>query len=302
MLTRLIYTALVAVLMVKPAQAWDRHVSISPVDDSKTVVLQQVAEAAHSGTLGFPVRARLVLRCMENTTSLHINVGIFLGLDATDVITRIDKEQAETRRWRISTDHKAMGLWNGGASIPYIRRLVGKTALFVRVTPYGERPVELLFNIEGLRDELPELAEACNWLIQPPPKQTRPSKPTSSPARTSSSLQSVLDGLNKARGADTRPAPTIQPTKMAVHLQACSGWPTDGWPAHPIELDLTLDGTGNVRSARSVYTGRHSIDYDPVYRSAADEAARLLQSPGCSALPQELAASVGREARVTLAR
>jgi len=142
---------------------WHVNTSISSIDDSRSVYLYTDALNTTRGTIGQEVRPRLWLRCLENTTAFLVDWEVFLNTEGIPVTYRVDKEAAQTRTWSVSTDHKSVGLWYGGSSIPFINRLIGKETLLVRVTPYGENPVTATFNIQGLEEKIGPLREACNW-------------------------------------------------------------------------------------------------------------------------------------------
>ncbi|MET4636188.1 hypothetical protein ABIE08_004146 [Kaistia defluvii] len=86
-----------------------------------------------------------------------------MGSDQTRVEWRIDDFGRKTGAWQISSDHEAAGLWNGANAIPFIRTLLNREVLAMRVVPYGESPVETVFQIAGLQDKIAELQAACSW-------------------------------------------------------------------------------------------------------------------------------------------
>lgn len=76
---------------------------------------------------------------------------------------RIDLQKASTKSFSISTDHKALGFFSGGQSIPFIKSLFGTTKLLIRVTLYGKNPAEVTFDVSGLEQAIEPLRKACNW-------------------------------------------------------------------------------------------------------------------------------------------
>lgn len=138
---------------------WDVQVNTSPVDDSKTVILRLDGENSVSQryTTTTPT---LILRCQEKHTEAYITFGFFLGSDSTEVTHRLDKQKAEEREWGISTDHQAMF---APKPIDFIRKLLKAETLFLRVTPYGESPVSVSFNLTGLAESIKPLQDACGW-------------------------------------------------------------------------------------------------------------------------------------------
>ncbi|WP_306115760.1 type VI secretion system-associated protein TagO [Roseovarius sp. MMSF_3305] len=115
---------------------------------------------------GTPSRAVLMLRCLENTTSLIINTDCHLasGFQGYGKVEyRIDDQPASSRSFDASTDNKALGLWSGNKSIPLIKQLFGAERLLVRFTPFNQSPVTAKFEVSGAEDAVTDLRSACNW-------------------------------------------------------------------------------------------------------------------------------------------
>lgn len=145
---------------------WNVSISQSKIDDSKTVILTTDAKETVAGMFNRAARPWLVLRCLRNTTSAYIN---FDGLHMADiqgygrVTFRVDKQKAFTRSANVSTDNKALGFWNGGSAIPFIKQLFGGSTLLIQATPFSESAVTFSMNIQGLEDAIKPLRETCNW-------------------------------------------------------------------------------------------------------------------------------------------
>ncbi|MFL9503704.1 type VI secretion system-associated protein TagO [Rhodopseudomonas palustris] len=138
----------------------------SAFDDSRTVTLSLESSEAIRGQFGSPGPAMLYLRCMENTTVAYLWLNdLFLsdieGFGMVDY--RIDEQQATTLRMSTSTDNKALGLWDGGKSIPFIKALLGGKKIVLRATPFNDSPVEFGFDLTGLETAIAPLKEACAW-------------------------------------------------------------------------------------------------------------------------------------------
>lgn len=111
-------------------------------------------------------RATLIIRCMENTTSAYITTACHLTSGHGgygNVEYRVDDAPTRTEAFDASTDNKALGLWSGGAAIPFVKRLMDGDELLTRFTPFGESPVSARFDIAGLQSALAPLREACGW-------------------------------------------------------------------------------------------------------------------------------------------
>lgn len=111
-------------------------------------------------------KVRLLLRCLENTTSLilmtdcHVASG-FGGYGSVEY--RIDDRKARSRGFQESTNNRSLGLWSGGKSIPVIKEMFGGERLLVRFTPFNQNPVTARFDITGIEETVAPLRESCSW-------------------------------------------------------------------------------------------------------------------------------------------
>lgn len=137
---------------------WKVSTKTSPIDNSRNVFLTLDANESIQG-LGGRVQPALIIRCKEGRTEAVINWGVYLGLDTTTVLTRLDDEKASTALWDISTDNKAT--FHKRAE-KFLRQLVGHQKLLAEVVPYGENPALVTFSIGGLDEAAKPLREACH--------------------------------------------------------------------------------------------------------------------------------------------
>lgn len=139
---------------------WLVSESRSPIDDSITVTL--MLDSAN--TIRTPYQTNIspimVLRCSENTTNAYVNWDMFLGMDSTRVLTRMDKEKAKTRSWSLSTDNKAIF---APKNIAFIKSMFGHEQILIQLTPYSESPKMATFDIGGLEEAIKPLRKACGW-------------------------------------------------------------------------------------------------------------------------------------------
>ncbi|WP_175528537.1 type VI secretion system-associated protein TagO [Devosia crocina] len=146
--------------------AWSHRTSTSPIDDSKEVQLTVKSSEPVSGRYRDHDRASLILRCQENTTAAVIYFGGAFVADSGDygrITYRIDRQPATERTWVASTSNQHLGLWSGGASIPFIKSLFGGQKMIVRATPFNENPIVLEFDISGVEAAVEELRATCAW-------------------------------------------------------------------------------------------------------------------------------------------
>lgn len=140
-------------------KTWRTKTAISPIDDSKTVYIWTGA-VSPSFTKYESTQPRLYLRCKENKTDVFIEYDIFIGTDTKEMTIRFDKNKAIKQRWIISTDNEAVF---SRKAIQFIKSFFGKKTLFVEITPYGESPIQSVFNIQNVENVITPLRESCHW-------------------------------------------------------------------------------------------------------------------------------------------
>ncbi|PVH30363.1 type VI secretion system-associated protein TagO [Pararhodobacter oceanensis] len=150
-----------------PESDWVVRVQTSEMTDETNVYMtvRSTDVVSCSWARGQPVT--LMLRCQEDTTSIIFQTGCHMTSsrynDYGDVVYRLDSERPRTRGFVESTNNRSLGLWSGGTAIPFIRAMLGKDRLLARMTPYGDNPIEMEFNISGLDQAIVPLREACGW-------------------------------------------------------------------------------------------------------------------------------------------
>lgn len=146
---------------------WRRQVEISELTDEKNVFLSVLSEDEVRDKYGLgSAPAVLNLRCMENTTAIIISFNDHFMSDHAGggkVQYRLDDTPLATQSFRESNNNKALGLWSGGRSIPFIKKMFGHQQLIVRATPYNESSITVKFPIKGIEGAITDLREACGW-------------------------------------------------------------------------------------------------------------------------------------------
>lgn len=141
---------------------WRVSQSVSPIDDTLNVYLALRAEAPIVARYGNKVTPRLYLRCSEGRTQLFVDYSFFITTQEVYPTIRIDKDQAITGEvWSMSSDHEA--IFKEGNIPEFIHSLIGKNQLFIKVTPYGESPVDTVFDLRGIEEAIKPLRSACKW-------------------------------------------------------------------------------------------------------------------------------------------
>lgn len=131
----------------------------SAIDDSPKVTAI-LAPLDGGGNVVTPTG--LVVRCVENTTSVIISTENFaFGEDYGRVTTRFDSGPAETTRWEISSNGRSFGLWEGAKAIPFLKKLRDANKLAVRVV--ANQQSDMTFDLTGGASVVDKIAAACNW-------------------------------------------------------------------------------------------------------------------------------------------
>ncbi|HEK2751515.1 TPA: hypothetical protein SMT72_003554 [Proteus mirabilis] len=140
---------------------WGVFKEKSQLDDTETVILSVDGDSAINTSLLGASIPTLIVRCQNNKTQLYVVWGAYLGIDDIKVSYRIDKNKAITNWWSISTNNKS-SFYNGN-TISFIKSMFNKNNLFMQLTPYGENPVNVNFNITGLESKIKPLRNSCGW-------------------------------------------------------------------------------------------------------------------------------------------
>ena len=142
----------------KKASRWQVETETSAVDDS--VIVTATLYADESVRIGYSTgRPSLILRYKEGRISAFVVFDAFLGSDEIKATVRFGKEPAVTEEWNVSTDHKAAFV--RGDAMAFIRKLAAVDSFLIRVTPYSESPVTVLFSPVGVDQIIPEIEKAA---------------------------------------------------------------------------------------------------------------------------------------------
>lgn len=144
------------------SRTWEVEASTSAVDDSPSVVAALMPKSATGTGFGTPSLV-VVLRCVENTTSVVLSTSMFMTEENVPVTIRLDDRPAAKTSWGRSTNYKALGLWNGTTAIPFIRELASASRLVVRVEERDR--VDGEFELGEIREVAEQVAKACNWTL-----------------------------------------------------------------------------------------------------------------------------------------
>lgn len=147
--------------------AWRVTESTSKMTDQKTVVAALDSDEIINCGWNRGDKISLIIRCSEGKTVAYFSTGCHMVSsqfnDYGDIYYRVDTGKAQKMRGDVSTDNKALGLWNGSQSIPFLKQFLGKSKLVVQMTPYSENPFTATFNISGSEEATKGLRETCKW-------------------------------------------------------------------------------------------------------------------------------------------
>jgi len=143
---------------------WSVSVSVSPIDDSKNVVLQRIAENDFSGWLK-QYRGSLVLRCKENSTDAYVVTGIqanpeYGSIDEVTATIRYDKDRAINIKMKGSTDGEALFFKR---PIAEIKKMMSRKQMLFKFTPFNASPTMAVFLLTGLSESIKDLRWSCGW-------------------------------------------------------------------------------------------------------------------------------------------
>lgn len=135
----------------------------SKIDGARTIAIGLLADAQVTTDIGRKVWPALGIRCIDNVTSFIVTVPGFFVTNAVAVAYRLDKDKPVTQKWFASDSHNAMGLWNGGQAIPFIRSLLDHDEMVFRFSPYRKADLEMTFSLAGLDKAIEPIRTGCKW-------------------------------------------------------------------------------------------------------------------------------------------
>ena len=141
---------------------WRTDRERNPLDDTPTITLTL---AATTGRSRFGEPARLFIRCRSHEVEIFIDWASYLGMDETQVTSRIGAEDAASEAWSNSTNNQAT--FYQGDKLALVRRLAAASRFVAQVTPYAESPVTAVFDVGGLQPALTAFRQACPQVATP---------------------------------------------------------------------------------------------------------------------------------------
>ncbi len=145
---------------------WRIKSDTSKIEDTTDYYVSLLSDDTIAKRFGGSGQAGIYLRCKENTTSVYFIFADEFVSDIEgygDMTYRLDSNKPLTKSFEVSTDNKALGLWDGGSAIPFLKAMSGKDQLIVRMTPYNQSPLTMTFDIRGFDEAIKPLRAGCKW-------------------------------------------------------------------------------------------------------------------------------------------
>jgi hypothetical protein len=144
------------------SDGWSERITQSTMDNSTIVTLTLRASNDVTGWLT-STRPSLVLRCEEHKTNVYVATGLSSTVELGrfqehTVRLRLDDGKAERSVWSESTDNRALFAPN---PVALAHRLARAQTLRFEFTPFNANTQIAEFALQGLRDHLQKLDEAC---------------------------------------------------------------------------------------------------------------------------------------------
>ena len=145
---------------------WKKTVNQNAMTDTKDVFLTLQSDDPVKGKYTGTGYGILYIRCMEDTTAIQFRVADHFLADIQGygkVEYRLDESSMQSRNFQESTNNETLGLWRGSQAIPFIKPMLGKDRMIVRITPFNNSPILMTFSISQIETEIVELRETCKW-------------------------------------------------------------------------------------------------------------------------------------------
>ena len=114
-----------------------------------------------------PRRMALKVMCRDNVTSIAFETGCYMTSSEYRsygyVTYRLDTANTRIAHMVAGPDNHSLGFWSGDAAIPFIRELLGKKRIEVKMTPYAEDPIAASFDLSGMEDAIKPVRKECGW-------------------------------------------------------------------------------------------------------------------------------------------
>lgn len=148
----------IAPVPIAGAGKWTIAATKNPLTDKTNYIaaLESTTKAKRSDDY-----VTLAARCADKKTSLFISWSTFLGADEIDVDYRVGRGKAAKSTWGISTDHKSS--FYRGSAAKLLKEISTSDKFIARLTPYGESPITVEFDVDGAAEAFADIRKNCGW-------------------------------------------------------------------------------------------------------------------------------------------
>jgi hypothetical protein len=147
-----------------PVSAGDWQTDTDQSDTGFTNTFTWVDAAEQVQCNGETYRPSLFLRCMDNETAVLLVTDCPVTSEGVGglVSYQVDNGPTRLRTFLERTDQTALGLWDYGTALPFLRDIAAGRMLKMKYTPKGEaRQKELTFTIDGAAGAISTIDGAC---------------------------------------------------------------------------------------------------------------------------------------------
>ena len=147
-----------AILAFEGKGKWDVNIQTDPITDEKIVVSTLKSNDFKPTYKGLTA---LLIRCDNRKVEIFTSFDDYLGSKSIAVISRVDKDKPETKKWSLSTNSQSAFYPSNEKEL--LRRLFAAEQFVVRATPYNESPKTLIFDVKGIYNTLKPHQDTCDW-------------------------------------------------------------------------------------------------------------------------------------------
>jgi type VI secretion system VasI family protein len=152
-----------------PKPRWTIGEQKDRLDGKIIVVAQKIAsETTLYPHLRKPItnkHAALQISCNKGNTVIYFAVdGSLIGSRDTRVSYRIDEmPPVANLRWNASEDHSAVGIWESGRAVSFVKKLMPSKKIFIRIEHNVFGTTEAEFDTTELAEAMKPIRATCRW-------------------------------------------------------------------------------------------------------------------------------------------
>lgn len=141
--------------------AWSPFDQTSKVDGSRRVGVER-SQTVQTYEGGRTFQPMIQIECRNGVSYVFLHFDRVMSGRGQSIAYRVDTGTPKRIWMTNTTDYKAFGV-SGRAAVLFAQELIDGKQLHVRATPYNSGAIEITFEIDGLRDAVKDVANACKW-------------------------------------------------------------------------------------------------------------------------------------------